>query len=238
MKVIKIERKFDTKDGDNTITLGIVKPTQKIIQESQMQYSKAFSDYFRKGLLLNKEVEKIVKERDLWDEKSREEFNDLQEGIQKKEDFLNEKNLELNDEDAITAAYELSALREEKWRLQREVQSIYDNTAERRAEDVRVQYLTSQCIYDVKTNKSYFKNYEDFIDKSDTQVVGDSIYQMMIYLNGLEQNFMDVLPETKYIKGIFNKKDEGKVEKDEKEKAEENKPVTTEEEKRAEEPKN
>jgi len=195
-----IERKFTTENEDGKeLILGIIKPTQKILQEANMKYSKSFGDGMRDGLLINREAEKIIKERNLWDEEVTEDFKNIQNEIFEKEKFLFGIH-ELTDEKAIAAAHELSILRERRWAAQRHIQSIYNNTAESRADEMRIQYIASQCMYNIDTNEPYYKSYNDFVDKSDTKAAGDSVYQVMIFLNGLSQNFMDELPEAKYLK--------------------------------------
>lgn len=197
-----IKRTFDSVDeSGKTVTLGIVIPTQKIIQDAQLQYAKAFSKCLRDGLLVNAEAQKVIRDRDLWDKNVEQEFYNLTKDIAAKEKILND-GIILNDKNLTDTAYEVAFLREKRYQLQRQTQSIYNNTAENRADEVRVQYLTSQCIVDAKTGEAYFKSFDDFLEKLDTKIAADCSVQMMTYMNGLDANFMDNLPEARYIKKL------------------------------------
>ena len=201
-KLPEIKRKFETIGINNeTIELGIIVPSQKVLQEAAFQYSKAFSKGLREGLLTNAEAEKIVKERGLWGAEKLKEIAEIEEEIDLKERILVDKEKEkLSDNVALEIAYELATLRDKKFNLQRPIQSIYNNTAESRAEEIRIEFLTSNCIINPKDNKIFFKNHDDFLDMADGPAARESVYQLMTFMNGLDANFLEKLPEAPYIK--------------------------------------
>lgn len=194
----EIKRQFEVIDNGEKTTLGICSPTQRALQEAAMKYSKIFSDAVRQGFLLNTEVEKIIKDRGIWGPEKQKEIEGVVEEIEIKEGFIKDETVPK--EDKIKIAYELINLRDKKFKMQREINTIYNNTAENRAEEARLQFLTSQCIVRVPNCEKFFRNYEDFIEKSGTPAAGEAVYQLITFMNGLDADFLDKLPESPYIK--------------------------------------
>jgi hypothetical protein len=81
--------------------------------------------------------------------------------------------------------------------LNGKINSILNNSAEEYAQRIKEDYLTSQCIY--SGGKKYFVDYNDYLSKTTdlVYIIGKS--HVVGLMNGIEDDFMLKLPESKYL---------------------------------------
>ncbi len=166
-----------TKDGADW-KLEFRRPTQKTMSNAELVYRQMFSICFRRGILTNAEVEKLLRERGMWDDSKDNEALKLRLKIASAEDKLGDEDLTQEQGEAICA--DLSALRIELQDHNNPVLSVAENTCESIGSEERNQFLVTESIYDAKTGTKVYKDVADFKDRADTQAAVDSYKETVI----------------------------------------------------------
>lgn len=223
------DRIFTTKDaGGEELVLVFKRPSQSILTRSELVYREKYSEAFRKGLLLNAEVVKMMKERGLWDSSKEEEADEMRDKINQLEEKLKDPGLDNTDGQKICD--ELVQLRLELMNHNRMLTSVTDNTVESVANEERNQFLTAECVYNHKTGQKVYKDIEDFKSKLDEQSTIDSYRETVIASlevvmgRDLSSDLTDEYAENKWLKerGLVSE-DEDEAESKAEEESEESK---------------
>jgi hypothetical protein len=173
------DRIFKTKDKDDEeLVLKFVRPSQKVLNKSDLIYRTAFSKALREGVLTNAEVDKILRERGIWDDTKEEEAAEIRTKINGLEEKLADSSL-TNKQGAALCA-EVSKTRLELLRHNSIYTTVADNTCENMGNEARTQYLCAACVYDNKTGLKVYKDVEDFKDRLDEVAALDSYRETMI----------------------------------------------------------
>lgn len=185
------DRVFTTKAKNGSdLILKFKRPSQEVLLKAQLTYRKAFSNNLRAGLILAKEVEKILKERDLWDDSKEKEAQEVRDTISSLEEKLKDK--ELNQKDGEAICKEISDLRQKLFEINEIITSISENTCESISGEEKNYYLISECIYDNDTDIKVYKNVDDVKTRLDEQMAVDSYRETLIA--GLELSIGRELP--------------------------------------------
>ena len=90
---MKKDRIFKTKDkDDNELVLRFKRPTQNILSKAELQYRVIFSQAFTANILTNAQVDKALKARGIWDDKSENEAAEMRTKIINLEEKLQKNN--------------------------------------------------------------------------------------------------------------------------------------------------
>jgi len=172
-------RVFTTKGEDgNDMVLEFRPPSQGALNKAELVFKKTFSKCFRDGILTTSEVEKILRERGIWDDDKEREAAMFQLQIAKLEAKL--KDGELEDEEAKALCEELVVLRTELMNHNEPVVSIAENTCESISGEERNQFLVTQCIYHKAAGSRVYKSVEEFKSRGEEQAARDSYMETVI----------------------------------------------------------
>lgn len=145
----------------NEKTYYVSKPTAKDEAQAKLQQSRVFSEALQNGACLKSHLNKVLKDRNVWDEKDERFVEELSEKI-----LLNVQKLEEGGIDIMEArklAIETNNLRMtllNKLSILRENSSL---TAEGQADDAYFDSLVSNCCFNDDGSK-VFKSYDDYIN--------------------------------------------------------------------------
>jgi len=174
-------RVFTTKDENgNDLVLEFRPPSQGSLNAAELIFKKTFSKCFRDGILTSVEVEKILRERGIWDDDKEREAAVLQLQIGNLEAKLKDGEEELGDEAAKAICEELVVLRTELQNHNDPIVSIAENTCESVGGEERNQFLVTQCIYHKTTGSRVYKSVEDFKSRAEEQAARDSYMETVI----------------------------------------------------------
>lgn len=172
------DRVFTTKDKDDgDWELKFRRPTQKTMSDAELVYRQMFSVCFRKGILTNAEVEKLLRERDMWDDAKDTEALTIRLKIAELEDKLDK---EVTNEEGQSLCAQIGALRMSLQSHNNPVLSVAENTCESIGSEERNQFLVTACIFDAKTGVKVYKDVADFKERADTQAAVDSYKETVI----------------------------------------------------------
>ena len=225
-----MDRVFVSQDSaGNEVTLRLVKPNQKILQDSNFVSKQAFSKALRNGILTNDEAQRIMKENNLWTDEDEKKNTEWRAQVKELEDILEEGKP--SREVGLATVAKLQGLRNQLSDLNLKFTSITDNTAETIAGEAKLHYWAAHCVvYNDSGKKVFPKGVDEFLERGDEQIARDSFKEAMLahyeYAYGIKMptNFIDELAENKWL--VANKDEptpapevvEPKLEKPEKKK--------------------
>jgi hypothetical protein len=98
-------------------------------------------------------------------------------------------------------AMEVANLREELFNWNQRLNGPMSNTCEQIADDARLEYLTSR-ITEREDGAKVWETYEDFLGEKNQALAIRSRFEIMLYLQGLESDFLEQTPEAVALKEI------------------------------------
>jgi hypothetical protein len=158
---VKTVRVFKTKDNDgNELLYEFRRPSQKVISTAELVARARYSEAFRAGVLVNKEVFKALRERGLWGDEQEEESRLLREKISSLEESLRDDTI--SNDDGLKLVAELRGARLEQQRHNSIITDVTDATCESIANEERNMFYAASCTYNKNTGQKVYKDLEDF----------------------------------------------------------------------------
>jgi hypothetical protein len=167
-------------------------------RESDKVYNQAFSDAVRSKAIVRAKIDDVLKEQGLWDNNKQTELDHLQSEIITRERKLAEGGIRLSE--AKNLATEIQELRGQIRELISVKMSLDNNTAEGQADNARFNYLVSACTVYRNSNQPYFRDMEDYLEKSTSAVAIKAAQLLANMIYGLDNNYESNLPENKFLK--------------------------------------
>jgi len=187
---------FKKDENCEEIKLAVVRPTQKIETKSQIIFNKKFKELSESGAMLRPELERIIRERNLWNDDKQQEFEKLTKLILDDEMKLSKGGIKKSEGRKI--ALEMIKNRAKLLDLQNDKNILDQNTAESQAENEKFNYQTACCtIYADKEDVHFFENYEDYLEKSGMVGIMAAKNLMELLYNTIE--IRKQLPEFKFL---------------------------------------
>ena len=142
-------------------------------------------------------MDDLLEEQGLWNKEKQAKFSTLQQELLDGEKRLAKGGFGLKDAKGL--ALKMKEVRLEIRDLIGVRTSLDNHSAEGQADNARFNYLVSACVVYRDNNEQYFKNLEEYLNKSDDPVslLGAQKLASMIY--GLDNNFEKGLPENKFL---------------------------------------
>lgn len=183
-------------DGQ-TKSFSIISPSAEIQKEANKIYNTAFSDAIKAKALVRAKLDDVLTEQGLWDDKKQQSFNDLQNAILEGERILAKGGI------SLTKAKE-TALNMKKNRSElRDLISVKTNldthTAEGQADNTKFNYLVSACLVYTDSKETYFKGYQDYLNRSSEPISVLAAQHLASMIYGLESDYEEKLPENKFL---------------------------------------
>jgi hypothetical protein len=182
------DRRFFEHGGENYY---IGSPTADDIKGADWTYSKVYTRSLTDDILTVAEMQDALTRRGIIGpdyEMRREELEGL----------LSQRILDLASvssiEDRQIAAVEVAKGREELFRWNQRATGPMSNTCEQMADDARLEYLTGRMMEDADGSKLW-TTYEDFCGEKDQALTLACRFQVMVYLQGMQPDFLENTPE-------------------------------------------
>lgn len=191
-------RTFTTKINDAEVTFLVRSPTLQDQKEATKVYNLAFSEALKAKAVVRAKLDDLLTEQGLWDDGKQNKFSQLQTEILEGEKKLAKGGIPLAQAKEI--ALRMKQLREELRDLISVKTNLDTHTAEGQADNARFNYLVSACTVYSDTKQQYFKNYEDYNNRSSDIVAILAAQQLAGMLYGLENDYESKLPENKFLK--------------------------------------
>jgi len=188
---------FTSTFGGKQVNLTIGEISNQIRREAEVEAGIVFKNAIQEGLMLNAEVDNLVRDRKLINEGR---IEDLSKSIRQKEkELLTGKvgSKKLTKLEGRAIALSISKIRQEINTLADAASDLYSMTAERRADQERLQYFIYASILNADTQARFFPTYSDFKDNLNEDVVRDAT--VAFGKRAIGRNYEAELPENKWL---------------------------------------
>lgn len=164
-------------------------PTVEEQRLADWEYSIAFNEGLKKGLMTNKEIEKMLEERDIWGEKENQKIEEIDKEIDAELTYLTK----LKSEEKKKPVFEkINILRQQKLSLFAEKNKFFNISADSKAEEARLTYLTYKCTEKAETGERVWKTFDDFKKEQNSDDLTQIITQYLTFINGLPPNLLEL----------------------------------------------
>ena len=200
--VLDSRREFILETPENEILhFYIANPTGEDIRKADWQYSKIFNQAIVDGFLTHSQMFDLLKEKNI----ITDDYNDQLETnrITLGAELFKLENLMENatEEEKEFSALEVARLRDELFQLNQRINGPMANTCENLAEDARTDYLTSRIIQQ-KDKTRYWDTFDDYKYEENTALAVKSRFEVMLWMQGLESDFLENTPEQAMLRDI------------------------------------
>lgn len=173
-------------------------PTAEDIRGADWQYSKIYTQCLVEGITTAAEMMDILNRRGIIGPEFEQRVNELAEK-------LTIAITKLESTDDMDAKREMSIdvarAREELFQWNQRLNGPMNNTAEQMSDDSRLEYLTSAMILDSDNNKVW-DSYDTYLKEKSQALATRARFEVMLYLQGLESDFLDQTPEAQAMKEV------------------------------------
>jgi len=192
----EIKRSFLGPDGVSMYY--ITPPSANDIREADWHYSKTYTRSLTEGITTSAEMMDILRRRGIIGAEFEKRASELAA-------ILNEKIFNLNGAQTLEQrrdrAVEVAEARDELFRWNQRLNGPMANTCEQMADDSRLEYLTSCMITNSEGNRVWPKH-DDYLKEKNQALALKSRFEVMLYLQGLESDFLEKTPEARAMKDI------------------------------------
>lgn len=175
----------------------INQPTAIDIRNADLNYSKVYSKSLIEGIYTASEMRDILKKRGIigpeYDKRAEELSTTLETALT--------QMYTVSSEDARKKlAEEAADARNEIFQWNHRLNGPMSNTCEQIADDAKLEFLT--CCMLVLNGERVWKDYDVFLAEMDQTLPTRAKFEVMLYLQGLDSNFLDTVPEALVLKEI------------------------------------
>lgn len=192
------EKEFSVKIEDKDVKFLVRSPSFKNQREAQKVYNTAFTDAIKSNAVVRAKMDDVLREQGIWDDEKEEKLVELQNEIIKAERVLAKGGISLNK--AKNVALDMKKTRDKIRELLLDKNSLDANSAEGQADNTRFNYLVTVCTVYKDTEKPYFKDMDDYLEKSTDPVAIKGAQTLANMLYGLSDDYEQDLSENKFLK--------------------------------------
>lgn len=210
-------RSFIGPDEETEYFIGT--PSAEDIRGADWQYSKVYTKCLTEGMPTSAEMMDILRRRGVIGEDFDRRAEELSITLNELITRLNE--VQENDNKAATAI-EVARARETLFQWNQRLSGPMSNSCEQIADDARLEFLTANILQG-QDGKKVWETYDVFLTSQEQALTLKARYEVMLFLQGYESDFLERTPEAVAIKEVEEdilKQASDAVEAEEKEKAE------------------
>lgn len=189
-------RSFLSPDGEIEYFIGT--PNAEDIRGADWHYSKIYTKCLNEGIPTSAELMDILKKRGIIGEHFTSRVTELHTTLS---DLVSKLELATNNEEKAMYALKVAQTRETLFQWNQRLSGPMSNTCEQIADDARLEYLTS-CIIQKEDGSKVWEDYNTFLVTSSQALTMKSRYEVMLYLQGYDSDFLEKTPEARAMKEI------------------------------------
>jgi hypothetical protein len=193
-----LTRSFSAIINDKEVSLFVKAPSLQDQREATKVYNQNFSEALKAKAVVRAKLDDVLMEQGLWDANKQAQFTKLQNDILEGERKLAKGGISILE--AKKVALNMKKSRDDLRDLIAVKTNLDTHTAEGQADNARFNYLVSACTVYTDTKEQYFKNYEDYLNRSSDPVAILAAQNLAGMLYGLENDYESKLPENKFLK--------------------------------------
>lgn len=194
----KVDERRSFLGSDEETTYFIAPPSAEDIRGADWNYSKTYTKCLVEGITTSAEMMDILMRRGIIGPEFEQRAAELT-------TELNTKILTLNEAKSIEEKRDLSIdvaqAREELFQWNQRLNGPMNNTCEQMSDDARLEFLTS-CMIQTEDGKRVWDDYDSYLREKSQALAVRSRFEVMLYLQGLESNFLEQTPEAQAMKEV------------------------------------
>jgi len=184
--------------GPNDTEYFVVAPNANDIREADWNYSRTYTRSLTEGITTSAEMMDILRRRGIVGPEFEQRATELTAQ-------LNEKIWALEVAETMEAkrdlAVEVAEARDELFQWNQRLNGPMANTCEQLADDARLEFLTSSMVVNDKDERVW-DNYDSYLQEKNQALALKSRFEIMLYLQGLESDFLEKTPEAQAMKEV------------------------------------
>jgi hypothetical protein len=189
---------FKVKIDDKEKEMLVRTPSINQQREAQKIYNQAFTDAIKSKSVVRAKMDDLLAEQGLWDDEKQAKFTRLQTDLLDNERRLAKGGINLKEAKSI--ALEMRKQRDDIRALISVRTSLDNHSAEGQADNARFNYLVSASLVYNDTKEQYYKDLEDYLNRSNEEVSILAAQHLASMLYGLDNDYESTLPENKFLK--------------------------------------
>lgn len=178
-------------------------PNSEQIRKAEWHYSKVYNKALVEGVATSSEMMDILTRRGIYGPEYEKKLQDLQVEIAV---TIAEMHNEEDEDKKVTLARKVEKLRDDLYRWNQRLTGPLSNSCEQMAEDAKTEYLTSVVVQNEDGSPAW-GSYEDFVSEENQGLALKARFEVMLWLQGLEADFLDKTPEQRVIQEMRRSKD-------------------------------
>jgi hypothetical protein len=199
-KTVEVKVKKD--DKEELVKIVVKRPNNVVLTQAQRIGAKVWTDCIRDGIMTKKELEKFMKQQDIWNDNKDVEQQKIVQEIADLEKELYVGNRKMKTSEGKNIAIQMRIKRNQLRDLIAEKLSLEQNTAESLSDNARFDFLVANCTY-YENGQKVYKDLEDYKDRADSEIGFSAATALAGLIYSVDKDFEAKLPENKFLK-MFN----------------------------------
>jgi len=196
IETIEQRRSFTGTGGEVEYFIGT--PNAEDIRGADWQYSKTYTKCLIEGITTSAEMLDILRRRGVIGEDFEMRVKELTASLNNTIMRLREA---VSNEEKAELAVKVAQAREALFQWNQRLSGPMSNTCEQIADDARLEYITSRIIEN-REGAKVWGSYEAFLSSKDQSLSMRARYEVMLYLQGYDSDFLDKTPEASAMREI------------------------------------
>ena len=197
-------RKFEVEVEEGVVKeLYIGVPNASDVRDADWEHAKTYNRALKEGVFTVSEMMEILKARKIIGDDYDEAGNDLRVSL---DEAVIAMERETDKEKRMELAVKVARIRESVFQWNQRLSGPLASTCENMANDIRVEYLTSAVIQN-KDGSRYWKSFDDYKVEKQLVVQTKARFEVMLWLEGVESDFLDKAPENLVMRELLKVKE-------------------------------
>jgi hypothetical protein len=200
--ILDSRREFTLETSENEILhCYIASPSGEDIRKADWQYSKVYNQAIVDEFLTQSQMLELLQDKGIVDEEYTQKLETVRISLGAELFKLEALMDAATDIEKQATAMEVARLRDELFQLNQRVNGPMANTCENLAEDARTDFLTSRIIQK-KDGSKVWEDFESYRDEGNPALSIKARFEVMLWMQGLESNFLENTPEQTMLREI------------------------------------
>lgn len=191
---------FASTEEEEPKTYYIGTPSAEDVRQADWAHAKAYNQALKEGIFTVSEMMEILKQRNIIGPEYDKRGEELR--VQMNEKVV-EMEREVDREKRMKLALEVADLREEVFQHSQRLSSPLSSTAENIANDARTEYITSAVVQN-EDGSRVWETFEQFREAADLRLQTKARFEVMMWLEGVESDFLEKTPENSVFKELMD----------------------------------
>jgi hypothetical protein len=173
-------------------------PTADDIRGADWQYSKAYTRCLMEDIPTSAEMIDILTRRGIIGPEFEQRANELSQNLA---NAIADLDSAANMDEKRDLSIQVAKAREELFQWNQRLNGPMNNTAEQISDDARLEYLASTMIKN-EAGEKVWNSYDEYLTERDQALALKSRFEVMLFLQGLDSNFLEQTPEAQAMKEV------------------------------------